>query len=76
MNSSSKRRKRDHEGNFINARGDTEGESDGEEGDGFTGGIEIGLGGLGVENIDGKVEKGGQRPYVIPTHAEAHILTN
>ena len=75
VKSSSKRRKRDYEGNFINTGGDTEGESDGEEGDGFTGGIEIGLGGLGVENIDGKVEKGGQRPYVVSTHAEAHILT-
>jgi len=67
VKSSSKRRKRDHEGNFVNAGGDTEGESDGEEADGFTGGIEIGLGGLGVENIDGKMEKGGQRPYVIFT---------
>lgn len=72
VNSSPKRRKRDYEGNFINGGGDTEGESDGEEGDGFTGGIEIGLGGLGVESIDGKVEKG-QRPYVISTHAEALI---
>jgi len=46
------------------------------KGMGLGGGIEIGLGGLGVENIDGKVEKGGQRPYVISTHAEAHILTD
>ena len=76
VDSSSKRRKRDYEGNFISAGGDAEGESDGEEGDGLTGGIEIGLGGLGVENIDGQVEKGGQRPYVISTHAEAHILTD